>query len=229
MPDERGPAPTPTAGTFVDALGGTRGLLDSALPATAFVVTRLVTDSLNTSIVVALVVGVCLLGLRTRRGEPLTQVWSGFFGLVIAVVFARATGTGEGFFLPGIITTALTGVGFAVSLVVRRPAVGLVLAAFDEKYAGWRHHPGLYRAVQLATAVWTVTFFVRSGVAYWLYSQPGDDDGLLFVVINVVKYACIAIAAVVSVVLVRRSGFASSGTDPDPDDQRTPSGATAPD
>lgn len=213
MPDERTAPPAPTTSTFAEAIGGTRGVIDSALPATAFVLTRLATDSLNTAIVVALVVGVGLLGLRTRRGEPLTQVWSGFFGLVIAVLFARATGTGEGFFLPGIITTGLTGVGFALSLLVRRPAVGLVLAAFDEKYAGWRDHPGLYRAVQLATAVWTVTFFIRSGVAYWLYSQPGDDDGLLFVVINVVKYACIAVAAVVSVVLVRRSGF----TAPEPD------------
>ncbi len=202
-----GPTATPTTGTFVEAMGGKRGLLDSALPATAFVLTRIITDSLNTSIVVALGIGVGLLVLRTRRGEPLTQVWSGFFGLVIAVLFARATGTGEGFFLPGIITTALTGVGFAVSLILRRPAVGLVLATFDEKYAGWRTHPGLFRACMLATAVWTVTFFIRSGIAYWLYSQPGDNDGLLFVVINIVKYVCIAVAAVVSVVLVRRSGF----------------------
>jgi Protein of unknown function (DUF3159) len=227
VPDEQTAPPAPTTSTFAEALGGTRGVIDSALPATAFVLTRLATDSLNTSIVVALVVGVGLLGLRTRRGEPLTQVWSGFFGLVIAVVFARATGTGEGFFLPGIITTGLTGVGFAVSLLVRRPAVGMVLAAFDEKYAGWRDHPGLYRAVQLATAVWTVTFFIRSGVAYWLYSQPGDDDGLLFVVINVVKYACIAVAAVVSVVLVRRSGF--TAPEPAVDDDALVEPAAEPD
>lgn len=227
MPDEQStaPAPAPTTGTFVEALGGTRGLLDSALPATAFVVTRLVSDDLNTSIVVALAVGVGLLVLRTRRGEPLTQVWSGFFGLVIAVLFARATGTGEGFFLPGIITTGLTGVGFALSLVLRRPAVGMVLAAFDEKYAGWRDHPGLYRACRLATLVWTVTFFLRSGIAYAVYSQPGDDDGLLFVVINVVKYTCIAVAAVVSVVLVRRSGFTATA---DSGDQRAETRAAAP-
>jgi hypothetical protein len=214
VPDATSPTPPKEApkevgtGTFVEAMGGVRGLVDSALPATAFVLTRVITDSLNTSIVVALAVGLGLLGLRTRRGEPLTQVWSGFFGLVVAVLFARATGTGEGFFLPGIITTGLTGVGFLVSMLVGRPAVGLVLAAFDEKYAGWRQHPGMFRACMLATGVWTVTFFIRSGVAFWLYSQPGDRDGLLFVVINVVKYACIAIAAVASVVLVRRAGYA---------------------
>ncbi|MDP3712697.1 MAG: DUF3159 domain-containing protein [Mycobacteriales bacterium] len=207
MPEDRTAPPAPTTSTFAEAIGGTRGVIDSALPATAFVLTRLATDSLNTAIVVALVVGVGLLALRTRRGEPLTQVWSGFFGLVIAVLFARATGTGEGFFIPGIIMTGLTGVGFTVSLLVGRPAVGLVLAAFDEKYAGWRDHPGLFRACQLATAVWTVTFFIRAGVAETVRRGEGDNDGQLFLVINVVKYACIAVAAVVSVVLVRRSGF----------------------
>lgn len=221
MPDARPPAPT--SATFVEALGGVRGLLDSALPATAFIVTRIVTDELNTAIVVALLVGAVLLGVRLRLGQPLTQVWSGFFGLVIAVLFARATGTGEGFFLPGIITTALTGVGFLVSVLVGKPAVGLVLAAFDERYAAWRDHPGLLRACRLATLVWTATFFIRSGIAFALYLQPGDNDGMLFVVINVVKYAMIALAAVVSVVLVRRSGFvADPRPEPAPQDEPDP-------
>ena len=205
MPDARPEAPT--AGTFAEAVGGVRGAIDSAVPATAFVVTRIVTDSLNTAIVVALLAGVALIGLRTRRGEPLTQVWSGFFGLVVAVVFARATGTGEGFFLPGILTTGATGVVFLGSLLVGKPLVGVLLAAFDDRYAGWRDHPGLFRACRLATAVWTVTFFVRAGIAGWLYAQPGDNDGTLFLVINVVKWTCIAVAALASVVLVRRSGF----------------------
>jgi hypothetical protein len=205
VPDARPEAPT--AGTFAEAVGGVRGAIDSAVPATAFVVTRIVTDSLNTAIVVALLAGVALIGLRTRRGEPLTQVWSGFFGLVVAVLFARATGTGEGFFLPGILMTGATGVVFLGSLLVGKPLVGVLLAAFDDRYAGWRDHPGLHRACRLATAVWTVTFFVRAGIAGWLYAQPGDNDGTLFLVINVVKWTCIAGAALASVVLVRRSGF----------------------
>lgn len=205
--------PTPSTGTFVEALGGVRGLVDSAVPATAFVLARMATDDLNASIVVALAAGVGLLGLRAHRGEPRTQVWSGFFGLVLAVLVARATGTGEGFFLPGIVTTGLTGVGFLVSVLIGRPAVGLGLAAFDERYATWREHPGLYRACRTATLVWTVTFFLRAGIALGLYLQPGDNDGTIFVVINVVKVACIAVAALVSVALVRRSGFTAPARD----------------
>jgi len=195
----------PTA--LMEAIGGGRGLLDSALPATVFVLVRLVTDSLGAAIAVALGTGLLLLGLRLRRGEPLQQVAGGFFGLVLAVFVARATGTGKGFFLPGILTTAGTGVAFVASLAVRRPAVGLVLAAYDAKYAGWAAHPGLRRACQIATAVWAATFFVRAGVAYWVYRLPGDRDGLLLVVINAVKWPLIVGAALLTVVLVRRSGY----------------------
>ena len=202
-PREEGLPPT----ALMEAMGGTRGVIDSAVPATVFVLARLVTGSLTTAVVVSLLSGLVLLGLRLLRGEPLQQVGSGFFGLVLAVLVARATGTGKGFFLPGILTTAGTGVAFVVSLALRRPAVGLALAAYDQGYAGWAEHPGLRRACRLATAFWALTFFVRAGVAYWVYSLPGDRDGLLLVVVNVVKWPLIVAAALLTVLLVRRSGY----------------------
>ncbi len=210
-PDSPGPVGT---GAVLSALGGGRGLLDSALPATVFVLARIVTGSLTTAVVVALASGVLLLVLRLFRGEPMQQVGSGFFGLVLAVLVARATGKGEGFFLPGIITTALTGVGFVGSLLAGRPAVGLALAAYDVRYAAWREHPGLRRACEIATAVWAVSFFVRAGVATYVYRLAGDNDTLLLVVINVVKWPLIAGAALLTVVLVKRSGYPLERPDP---------------
>ena len=219
-PDDRpggepsGPDEELRATALVDAIGGGRGLVDSALPATVFVLVRVLTSQLDVAIVVALVTGLVLLAVRRGRGEPLQQVGSGFFGLVLAVLVARATGTGEGFFLPGILTTAGTGVLFAGSLLWRRPAVGLALEAYDPKYAWWREHPGLRKACTVATAVWAVTFFIRAGVAYGVYRLPGDDDGLLLVVVNVVKWPLIVGAALLTVLLVRRSGFEAERTDP---------------
>jgi len=208
-----GPDDELKATALVDAIGGGRGLIDSALPATVFVLVRVFTSELDVAVVVALVTGLVLLAVRRGRGEPLQQVGSGFFGLVLAVLVARATGTGEGFFLPGILTTAATGVLFAGSLLWRRPAVGLALEAYDPKYAAWRDHPGLRRACTIATAVWAVTFFIRAGVAYGVYRLPGDDDGLLLVVVNVVKWPLIVGAALLTVLLVRRSGFAGERPD----------------
>jgi hypothetical protein len=196
-----------SATTFVDALGGGRGLFDSAVPATVFVVARLISGSLTTAVVVAVVSGVLIIALRRLRGQPLQQAASGFFGLAIAVLVARLTGKGEGFFLPGILITAGMGVGFVLSLLAGRPAVGAALAAYDEKYAGWRDHPPLYRAARICTAVWAVTFFLRAGIATYIYRLPGDHPGLLLLVINVVKWSLIVGAALLTVRMVRRAGL----------------------
>ena len=210
MPD---PAPEEADGrdvsatTFVDALGGGRGLFDSAVPATVFVVARLITDSLTTAVVVAVVSGLLIIALRRLRGQSLQQAASGFFGLAIAVVVARATGKGEGFFLPGIVITAGMGVGFVLSLLAGRPAVGAALAAYDEKYAGWREHPPLYRAARICTAVWALTFFIRAGIATLVYRRAGDNDGLLLIVVNAVKWPLIIGAALLTVRMVRRAGL----------------------
>lgn len=198
-------------------MGGLRGLLDSALPATVFVLANLVGDGdLTIPIVLSLLAGLLVVALRRGRGEPVQQAFSGFFGLGIAVLFARMTGTGEGFFLPGILSTALTGVAFLVSLLLGKPAVAYALTAYDPRYAVWKVHAPLRRACQLATAFWTVTFFVRAGVASFVYTRDGDNDGLLLIVVNAVKWPLIVAAVVLTVVLVRRAGLPAEA----PEDER---------
>ncbi len=201
-------------------MGGLRGLLDSAVPATVFVLANLVGDGdLTIPIVLSLVAGMLVVVLRRARGESVQQAFSGFFGLAIAVVFARATGTGEGFFLPGIITTGLTGVAFLVSLLIGKPAVAYALTAYDPRYAAWKVHEPLRRACRLATAFWTLTFFIRAGVAAFVYTRDGDNDGLLLIVVNAVKWPLIVGAVVLTVVLVRRAGLPTSDALPEADEE----------
>ena len=197
---------TPGTTEFAQAIGGGRGLFDSAVPATVFVLVRLATGELTPALVAALAVGGAIVALRLVRGEPLQQALSGFFGLAIAVAFARYTGTGEGFFLPGILITGGMGLAFLLSLGLGQPAVAVALAAYDERYARWREHPPLRRACVIATAVWAATFFIRAGVASYVYNLDGDKAGTLLVVINLVKWPLILGAALLTVVLVRRAG-----------------------
>jgi hypothetical protein len=196
-----------SATTVVDALGGGRGLFDSALPATVFVVARLISHSLTTALILAIACGLAVVVLRLVRGQPLQQAASGFFGLAIAVIVARVTGKGEGFFLPGIVITGAMGVVFFASLVVGRPAVGVALAAYDPKFAAWRDHPPLLRAVRISTAVWAVTFVVRAAIATGVYQQAGDNDGQLLIVVNVVKWPLILGAALLTLRLVKKAGL----------------------
>ena len=214
-----------TASSFAESVGGVRGLLDSGLPATVFVLVRLVSHSMTLSVVLALASGLALGALRRSRGEPLMQVGSGFFGLLIAAGFALFTGTGKGFFLPGIFLVGFSGVAFLVSLALGKPAVGLALEAYDAKYAGWRDHPGLLRAVRVATVIWAASFFLRAAVATYVYNQPGDHVGQLFVIINIVKYVLIIGAALATVSLVKGSGYVPREVPQQVDPEVTPTPA----
>lgn len=196
-----------STGTLLSVFGGVKGLLDSSIPATVFIVARIFAD-LNTAVTAAVISGLLIVAWRKARGESLQQAFSGFFGLLLAVLIVRSTGTGKGFFLPGIVITALSGVAFTVSLLVGRPAIALGLAALDPRYAVWREHPALRRACMLATAVWAASFFIRASVATSVYLAVGDDvsdNVIVYVVINAVKWPLIIGSALYTVALVKRA------------------------
>jgi hypothetical protein len=193
-------------GHFLELFGGVKGIFDSSAPALVFIGVKLVSD-LNTAIVAAVAVGLLIVGFRKARGESLQQSISGFFGLLLAVLIARATGTGKGFFLPGILITGLSGLAFAVSNLVGQPAVALILVTIDEKYSGWKDHPPLRRACVRSTWVWAASFLIRATVATVVALSVGDDvkdNAILFGVIQVEKYLLIAAAAFYTVTAVRR-------------------------
>jgi hypothetical protein len=217
-PAAAAPAEDLTTATLLEVFGGWKGLFDGSLPATVFVVVRFFA-SLNASIAAAVVCGLLVVGLRHRQGESLQQAFSGFFGLLLAVVIVRSTGTGKGIFLPGILITAGSGVAFGISLLVRRPAVALGLAAADPRYAVWREHPPLRRACMLSTGVWCASFFVRAGVASTVYALYGDrpqDNLAILVVINAVKWPLIVGSALLTVALVKRAGLPAAEAEAEP-------------
>ena len=204
-----------TTGTLLEQFGGVKGMIDSSIPATLFVVVRFFA-SLNVSIAVAVAAGLLVVGLRRVQGETLQHAFSGFFGLLIAVLVVRSTGTGKGIFLPGILITAGSGLGFGLSLLLGKPAVAVGLAAADPKYAVWKTYEPLRRACTLATAAWCASFFVRAGVATVVYLVAGDSPGdnlAILIVINAVKWPLIIGSALLTVALVKRAGL----PDPEPE------------
>lgn len=205
MPSEaEKPAELSTA-MLLDVFGGVRGLVDSSIPTLVFLAAEFVV-SLNVSIALAVVSGVAIVALRKARGQALKQAFQGFFGLVLAVVIVKTTGSGKGILLPGILITGGTGVAFLVSLLVRRPLVAITLETMDPRYKAWRTDPLLRRACFLATAVWTVSFFIRVSVATTVYLSVGSeakDNVLVYVVINAVKWPLIIGSALYTVAVVK--------------------------
>ena len=215
MAEPAPPSKELTAGALLQVFGGGKGLFDSSVPSLVFVLVRLV-GSLNVAIVASVVAGLLVVVLRSIRGESLQQAFSGFFGLVLAVLISRSTGSGKGFFLPGILLTAGSGVAFGVSLLLRRPAVGLAVAGFDERFARWREEPLLLRACSRATFVWMVSFFIRAGVATTVALSVGDgarDNIVLLVVINAVKWPLIIGSALYTVAVVKAADAAVQARD----------------
>jgi len=205
---ETAPEKELSAKSLLSVFGGGKGLFDSSIPALVFVLVNLIFDNLNAGIIASVSVGVLIVAVRRVRGESLQQAFSGFFGLLIAVLIARATGTGKGFFWPGVVITGLTGVGFGISLLIKKPAIALGLVAIDRRYAVWPTHARLRRACTLSTIAWMVSFFIRAavGVTVLLAVSDSNADGLVvLVVVNAVKWPLIIGAALLTVALVKQA------------------------
>ena len=112
------------------SIGGWSGALITAIPTAVFVIVN-VTASLRTAVIAAVGAAVLLAAYRLVRKQPVQQALSGLFGVVIAALIAARTGEARGFFLLGIWTSFVYAVPFAVSVLVRRPLVGLIWEFLD--------------------------------------------------------------------------------------------------
>jgi hypothetical protein len=190
---------------LLEVFGGVRGLFDSSVPVFVFVLANFFL-SLNGAIAAAVASGLLVVALRRVRGESMQQAFGGFFGLLIAVVIVRVTGSGKGIFWWGLGMTALTGVAFLVSLLVRKPLIAVGLAAMDPRYKVWPTHAALRKACFVATAAWTVSFFIRAAVGTTVLLTVGDsarDSLAVLIVINAVKWPLIVGSALLTIALVK--------------------------
>ena len=211
MADAPGSTPShaPSKPALVEAMGGKRGLVDSGLPAIVFVLVNSVVQAfdardtaLNAAIVASVVCGLAIIVLRLARKQTLQQAISGFFGLAIAVFFARRSGEARGFFLPGIFINIAYGVAFLGSALVSRPVVGYVYAAVDGLDAHWRSDSRLRRTFAVASIGWAVVFAARAVVQAVLYVM--DRPGLLAASKLLMGWPLTIAAVALTVAYVRR-------------------------
>jgi len=152
------------------AIGGWRGLIDSALPAVTFIsVYALNGQELSPAVMAAVAVGVLIMVVRLLRRQPLTQVVGGFAGVAISAFVATRTGQAEDFFLPGLLVNAAYFAVCLVSVLVGWPVLGLLLGAINGSATGWRGIPNQRRAYAAATWIWVGVFGTRLLVQLPLY------------------------------------------------------------
>jgi hypothetical protein len=119
----------------------------------------------------AIVLVLLIVRLATRQTPR--YVLSAVFATAIAAYFALRSGRAEAAFLPGIMTSAVAGAASLLSVVLRWPIIGFMVAAGDPKMAedptAWRRDRGLVRVCQRLTMVLVLLYAVRVVVMYPLY------------------------------------------------------------
>ena len=151
------------------ALGGWRGLVDSALPSLLFVLIFVIQKDLNLALITSVVAGVILLVIRLFEKKSLTQVIGGFFGLLFSVFLTWRTNDASNFFLTGIITNLVYGIVLFISLIFRRPLLGYLVGSLVGNTSGWLQDQLLVRAYTTITWIWVGVFSIRVGVQVPLY------------------------------------------------------------
>ena len=115
---------------MLDGFGGWTGMLITAIPTVVFVIGNSV-SSLRNAVIAAIASAIALTGYRLSRRQPIQQALNGLVGVLIAALIAARTGQARGYFLLGIWSSFAYGGVFLLSILVRRPLIGVIWEFLD--------------------------------------------------------------------------------------------------
>jgi hypothetical protein len=169
MADREPPSP-------LDMLRDPRAVVDTGLGPVAFVTVNALTD-LDTAAIVALGMSGLVAVYRAIRRHPLMNAIGGLLGTGLAVFIALRTGSASGYFVPRALQNAGLALAFAVSVLVRRPLVGVIAAPLFHIPGGWHEDPRVRRPFAEASLVWAGLFALRATV-YTVLIALGKEGAL---------------------------------------------------
>ena len=156
--------------SIYDAVGGPLGIAESALPAAAFVLTYTISGQETTPALIAAVsLGVIFGVARIVRGQTVQFALAGLGGLALSAYVVSRTGRAEDFFLPGLLANAGYALAYLISIVVRWPLLGIIVATLRGGDMSWRKDPQAVRSYSRASWVWVALFSLRLAVQLPLY------------------------------------------------------------
>lgn len=154
---------------ILHAIGGWRGLVESSLPAVAFLVLFTVTKELNLSLIAALAAAGVFTLIRLVQGSKLVSALTGLVGVAICAFAAYRTGNASDYFVVGFWTNGVYILAYLLSMLVRWPITGLIFAVIRGEALSWRQNPVRLRQYMLATWIITVLMMLRLAVQVPLY------------------------------------------------------------
>lgn len=166
----------------LDELGNVSGkgrIVDGVLPPLLFVSVNAIWDVKTAAYAgfgLALIIVIWRLG---RRGSP-GYALAGLLGTGLAVGLALSSGEARTYFLPGIVTGAVTSGVILISIAVRRPFVAWSSWATRQWPLEWYWHDRVRPAYTSTSWMWFGFFSVRTSAQGWLYAS--DQTAVLGVV-----------------------------------------------
>ncbi|MDN5747651.1 MAG: DUF3159 domain-containing protein [Pseudonocardia sp.] len=193
--------------TMLEQMGGVIGIVASSIPVVVFVLANLL-FTLRVGVISALAAGVAIAVWRIVRRQPLQPAVSGLLGVGVAAYIAYRTGEARGFYLPGLIYSAVLGLAFLVSVLVRWPLAGVIWHGINGDGQGWRSSPALLRAYTWASLLWALVFAARLVVQGLLYNAEAET--WLGIARLAMGYPLVGVALLGTVWAVRRANRTAS-------------------
>ncbi len=163
-PDRRVPT------SIGEAVGGWLGIAESTLP---FIVFTGVWAASGRDIllggIVAVAVTAILAAIRIYRRQTVQFALSGVLGVAFGAFVAHRTGRAEDFFLPGILINAGSACVYLISILVRRPLLGLIVSTLTGGGRSWYEDPDERRLYTKASWIWVGLFCFRLSIQLPLY------------------------------------------------------------
>ncbi|MBC7593044.1 MAG: DUF3159 domain-containing protein [Kineosporiaceae bacterium] len=159
------------------ALGGPRGVIESAVPTIVFTLSWVIGHDLRTSLISSIGAALLLLVARAIQRSSPQFVITALFGIAIAAVFATRSGEAKDVFLPGILYNGGYAVALVVSIVVGWPIVGFLVGSVTGDPTAWHTDKAMVRLCSRLTWLLALPCIFRVIVQYPLWA--GDHVALL--------------------------------------------------
>jgi hypothetical protein len=177
----------------IASIGGVRGLVESILPSFVFLVVFLITKDVVLSALIPLAVAVAFIVVRAVTKLQVTPAITGAVGVAITAILAISTNRAENNFILGIWLNVGYLVAFVISIVVRRPLIGVIVGfLLGEQAAHWREAKRERRMLTLLTWLWAGMFALRLVVEVPLYLAANAAGlGVAKLILGVPLYAVV--------------------------------------
>ena len=154
---------------IVNALGGTRGLIDNGVPSIIFLVLFNIKHELKSAIYAAVITSAILAIWRLVKRDTLQHAISGFIGILICAWFAKQGGQAKDYYIPSFIKNSAYALLYASGNLIGWPILGLVIGPIIGENLEWRKVPERKRVYTLAGWIWVGMFLLRLAIMYPLY------------------------------------------------------------